>query len=44
MPHTHIGPSVDEGQFNTVLKYMDIGREDGAELICGGKRGERRRA
>ena len=35
---THIGPSVDEGQFNTVLKYMDIGREDGAELKCGGKR------
>jgi aldehyde dehydrogenase (NAD+) len=33
-----IGPSVDEGQFNTVLKYIDIGREDGAELICGGKR------
>jgi alpha-ketoglutaric semialdehyde dehydrogenase len=34
----HIGPSVDEGQFNTVLKYIDIGREDGAELLCGGKR------
>ena len=37
-PETHIGPSVDEGQFNTVLKYIDIGREDGAELLCGGKR------
>ena len=36
--NTHIGPSVDEGQFNTVLKYIDIGREDGAELLCGGKR------
>jgi aldehyde dehydrogenase (NAD+) len=35
---TDIGPSVDEGQFNTVLKYIDIGREDGAELLCGGKR------
>ncbi len=33
-----IGPSVDEGQFNTVLKYIDIGREDGAEMLCGGKR------
>lgn len=33
-----IGPSVDEGQFNTVLKYIDIGREDGAELLCGGRR------
>lgn len=37
---TDIGPSVDEGQFNTVLKYIDIGREDGAELLCGGKRAE----
>ena len=36
--NTHIGPSVDEGQFNTVLKYIDIGREDGAELLCGGRR------
>ncbi|HEX6126602.1 MAG TPA: aldehyde dehydrogenase family protein [Pyrinomonadaceae bacterium] len=37
-PDNDIGPSVDEGQFNTVLKYIDIGREDGAELLCGGKR------
>ena len=38
--NTDIGPSVDENQFNTVLKYIDIGREDGAELKCGGKRAE----
>src|SRR5687767_13620531 len=37
-PNTDIGPSVDEGQFNTVLKYIDIGREDGTELLYGGKR------
>ena len=37
-PNTDIGPSVDESQFDTVLKYIDIGREDGAELLCGGKR------
>src|SRR5688500_4105280 len=37
-PNNEIGPSVDEGQFNTVLKYIDIGREDGAELLYGGKR------
>ncbi len=36
--NTDIGPSVDESQFNTVLKYMGIGREDGAELLCGGNR------
>ncbi len=35
---TDIGPSVDEKQFNTVLKYIDIGREDGAELLTGGRR------
>ena len=39
-PETDIGPSVDEGQFKTVLKYIDIGREDGAELLCGGRRAE----
>lgn len=37
---TEMGPIVDEKQFNTVLKYIDIGREDGAEMICGGKRAE----
>ncbi len=39
-PNTDIGPSVDESQFTTVLKYIDIGREDGAELVCGGRRAE----
>ncbi len=33
-----MGPSVDENQFKTVLRYIDIGREDGAELKCGGER------
>jgi len=37
-PNVDIGPSVDESQFNTVLQYIDIGREDGASLICGGRR------
>jgi methylmalonic acid semialdehyde dehydrogenase len=37
-PQTEMGPSVDEGQFNTVLKYIDVGREDGATLVCGGNR------
>jgi methylmalonic acid semialdehyde dehydrogenase len=35
---TEMGPSVDEGQFNTVLEYIGIGREDGATLVCGGER------
>lgn len=37
-PAASIGPSVDESQFKTVLKYIGIGREDGAELLCGGRR------
>jgi aldehyde dehydrogenase (NAD+) len=37
-PKTDIGPSVDEGQFKTVLEYLNIGREDGATLVCGGER------
>jgi aldehyde dehydrogenase (NAD+) len=39
-PATEMGPSVDENQFKTVLHYIDIGREDGAELKCGGARVE----
>lgn len=35
-----VGPSVDESQFNTVLRYIGYGREDGAELVCGGNRAE----
>jgi acyl-CoA reductase-like NAD-dependent aldehyde dehydrogenase len=37
---SNIGPSVDESQFNTVMSYMDIGKEDGATLVCGGKKAE----
>jgi alpha-ketoglutaric semialdehyde dehydrogenase len=37
-PLTEMGPSVDESQVKTVLSYIDIGREDGAQLICGGGR------
>lgn len=37
-PQTEMGPSVDENQFKTVLRYIDVGREDGATMICGGER------
>src|SRR3989440_8066992 len=36
-PETEVGPIVDSSQFKSVLGYMDIGREDGAELVCGGE-------
>ena len=39
-PQTEMGPSVDENQFKTVLRYVEIGREDGAQLACGGTRVE----
>jgi len=33
-----MGPSVDEGQMNTVLSYIEIGKSEGAKLLRGGKR------
>ncbi len=37
-PQTDMGPSVVESQMNTVLKYIDIGKSEGARLLKGGKR------
>jgi len=37
-PDVLVGPSVDESQFQTVLKYLEIGRQEGAKLVCGGER------
>jgi aldehyde dehydrogenase (NAD+) len=37
-PQTDMGPSVDESQMNTVLKYIDIGQHEGARLLTGGRR------
>src|SRR5688572_27889334 len=33
-----MGPSVDESQMNTVLRYLEIGPQEGAQLLCGGDR------
>jgi aldehyde dehydrogenase (NAD+) len=33
-----MGPSVDEGQMNTVLRYIEIGKSEGAKLLFGGNR------
>ena len=33
-----IGPCVDEGALNTVLKYIDIGKKESGEPVCGGNR------
>ncbi|HTS63498.1 MAG TPA: aldehyde dehydrogenase family protein [Candidatus Acidoferrales bacterium] len=33
-----IGPCVDEGQMNTVLRYIEVGRKECGEPVCGGRR------
>ncbi len=33
-----MGPCVDESQMNTVLKYIEVGKSEGAKLECGGNR------
>ncbi len=33
-----IGPAVDEKQLETDLKYIEIGKKEGAKLLCGGNR------
>jgi acyl-CoA reductase-like NAD-dependent aldehyde dehydrogenase len=33
-----MGPSVDQGQFETVLRYLDVAQKEGARLVTGGCR------
>ncbi|HBY61539.1 MAG TPA: aldehyde dehydrogenase family protein, partial [Solibacterales bacterium] len=33
-----IGPCVDQGQMETVLRYIDIGRKEAGEPVAGGRR------
>jgi alpha-ketoglutaric semialdehyde dehydrogenase len=35
---TDMGPSVSEAQLETVMKYVEIGRSEGATLVTGGRR------
>jgi aldehyde dehydrogenase (NAD+) len=39
-PNSHIGPVVSKQQLATVEGYVKLGKEEGAELITGGKRVE----
>ncbi len=36
-PGIDIGPCVDKGQLETVLKYIEIGRKEAGEPLCGGR-------
>ncbi|HVC19887.1 MAG TPA: aldehyde dehydrogenase family protein [Vicinamibacterales bacterium] len=38
---TEIGPVVDQRQLDKDLSYIDIGRREGARLVCGGERLQR---
>jgi aldehyde dehydrogenase (NAD+) len=40
---TEIGPVVDQTQLDQDLKYLDVGRQEGAKLAFGGERLERSR-
>jgi len=33
-----VGPLINEGQRETVEKYVEIGKKEGAKLLCGGER------
>ena len=35
---TYMGPVVSEEQFDRVLSYIDIGKDEGARLVAGGER------
>jgi aldehyde dehydrogenase (NAD+) len=37
-PTVEMGPCVNEGQLRTVESYVEIGRGEGARLLCGGQR------
>ena len=37
-PETQQGPQVDQAQFDKILRYVEYGKQDGAECLTGGKR------
>jgi aldehyde dehydrogenase (NAD+) len=37
-PEIQQGPQVSEEHFNTVMSYIEIGKQEGARLVCGGDR------
>ena len=38
LPETQVGPVIDEKQLESILKYVEIGRNEGAKLAIGGQR------
>jgi aldehyde dehydrogenase (NAD+) len=41
-PDTEQGPQVDQAQFDKIMRYIELGKQEGAQCVSGGKRfGER---
>jgi acyl-CoA reductase-like NAD-dependent aldehyde dehydrogenase len=39
-PGTDVGPVINEAQLGTVTKYVEIGKNEGAKILCGGHRAD----
>jgi aldehyde dehydrogenase (NAD+) len=37
-PATQLGPAIDANQLETTLRYLDLGKQEGARLVYGGER------
>jgi aldehyde dehydrogenase (NAD+) len=37
-PNVQMGPIINEAQLNTIDRYVQIGKQEGARLLCGGER------
>ena len=37
-PETQMGPMISEEQADIVMGYIDVGKNEGAEVLCGGKK------
>jgi aldehyde dehydrogenase (NAD+) len=37
-PATEQGPQVDKAQYDKIMKYIGLGKEQGASMVCGGSR------
>ena len=37
-PETEQGPQVDQAQFDKIMKYIELGKQEGAECVTGGER------
>ncbi|MEZ5098926.1 MAG: aldehyde dehydrogenase family protein [Thermoleophilia bacterium] len=40
LPETRMGPVVSEGQLESDLSYLEVGRQEGAQLVAGGAQQE----